>query len=45
LLQKTENSRATFSNIDLSHLQNGVYILHLRNGEHFVNAKIVIAKE
>lgn len=44
LLQKTEVSRSTFSNIDLSSLLNGLYILHLSNGDHFVNEKIVIAK-
>ncbi|MFK7774963.1 MAG: T9SS type A sorting domain-containing protein [Saprospiraceae bacterium] len=44
LLQKNEHSRATHSSVDLSILQNGFYILQLRNGNHFVKSKIVIAK-
>ncbi len=44
LLQKTERSRSASSAIDLSFLQNGFHILQLRNGDHFVKSKIVIAK-
>ena len=44
LLQKTEVSRSESSSLDLSFLQNGFYILQLRNGNHFVKEKIVIAK-
>ncbi len=44
LLQKLENSRCESSSLDLSFLQNGFYILQLRNGKHFVKEKIVIAK-
>lgn len=44
LLHKLENSRSDFSNIDLSFLQNGFYFLQLRNGNHFVKSKIIIAK-
>ncbi|MFK8006388.1 MAG: T9SS type A sorting domain-containing protein [Saprospiraceae bacterium] len=44
LLQKAENNRSRFSMLDLSFLQNGFYILELRNGDHFVKEKIVIAK-
>ncbi len=44
LLQKTEISRSSSSSIDLSLMQNGLYILQLRNGDHFVKGKIVIAK-
>lgn len=44
LLQKTEISRSESSSLVLSFLQNGFYILQLRNGKHFVKEKIVIAK-
>lgn len=44
LLQTKEISRCESSSIDLSFLPNGLYILHLSNGDHFVNEKIVIAK-
>ncbi len=44
LLRKIVNSRSTFSNIDLSNLQNGFYLFQLRNGDHFLKEKIVITK-
>lgn len=44
LLQKNENSRCESDFIDLTFVQNGIYILQLQNGDHFVNEKIVIAK-
>ncbi len=44
LLQKNESSRCESSSIDLTSMQNGIYILQLQNGKHFVNEKIVIAK-
>ncbi|MFK7774961.1 MAG: T9SS type A sorting domain-containing protein [Saprospiraceae bacterium] len=43
LLQKNEKSRSEVSFIDLTSMQNGIYILQLQNGKHFVNEKIVIA--
>ncbi|MFK8006389.1 MAG: T9SS type A sorting domain-containing protein [Saprospiraceae bacterium] len=43
LLQENEQSRCEVSSIDLTSLQNGIYILQLQNGKHFVNEKIVIA--
>lgn len=43
LLQKNEKSRSESSFIDLRSMQNGIYILQLQNGKHFVNEKIVIA--
>jgi hypothetical protein len=43
LLQKNESSRCEASFIDLTSVQNGIYILQLQNGKHFVNEKIVIA--
>ncbi len=43
LLQKNEGSRCETSFIDLTSMQNGIYILQLQNGKHFVNEKIVIA--
>ncbi len=44
LLQKTENKRSAFSKIDLSLFSNGFYLIQLRNGNHFVKEKIIIAK-
>ena len=44
LLQTKEISRCKSSSLDLSFLQNGFYFLQLRNGDHFVKEKIVIAK-
>lgn len=43
LLQKNENSRCETSFLDLTLLQNGIYILQLQNGKHFINEKLVIA--
>ncbi len=44
LLQKNEKSRCESSSIDLTSMQNGIYILQLQNGKHFVNERFVIAK-
>lgn len=44
LLQKNEKSRCESSSIDLTSLQNGIYILQLQNGKHFVNEKIGVFK-
>ncbi len=42
MLKKNENSRCESSFIDLTSMKNGIYILQLQNGDHFVNEKIVI---
>lgn len=44
LLQENESSRCESSSIDLTWMQNGIYILQLQNGNHFINEKIVIAR-
>ncbi|MFK7774962.1 MAG: T9SS type A sorting domain-containing protein [Saprospiraceae bacterium] len=44
LLQKNEKDRCESSSIDLTSMQNGIYVLQLQSGKYFINEKIVIAK-